>query len=420
MIYDYRDQVKAILQTVDGDNQASLLTGAVAIKSICETALATMQAAPIGELASEPKEESDSEQIDNKTEDLKGKLRQVSLKSHYRSALEFFDDIYQQTNCPKRSELSLALGIGRTSLYDFKNRARYRLGIRSIRNIADSLGVSADDLSSRFDDDSLGFLSRNSPKQNVTKGITKQNVSLEKSYASYGELLEDLQKKLFASQAELAAQLGVVQSTISYIVRGKNRPSDKLKSRLANMLNVTLDELESLVGEKPKAKFTLTSHTSNYELIDHYLTEPLGNDEYMVRRRNQLAWLLDQSGRELLALSWGMVRKYHLETGDIVTAKLTELKPKVLRVIHRHLGLDNFKLLRNCTVEKGFSQNEWSIVNGTHDNVYTSLNKVNPAVSKYTVPRNLITKLGISSQSKVDLIWSAQEPSNISIAAVHE
>lgn len=90
MIYDYRDQVKAILQTVDGDNQASLLTGAVAIKSVCETALATMQTAPTGELASESNEKSDSEQIDNKTEDLKGKLRQVSLKSHYRSALEFF------------------------------------------------------------------------------------------------------------------------------------------------------------------------------------------------------------------------------------------------------------------------------------------------------------------------------------------
>ena len=379
-----------------------------------------MQTAPTGELASKSKEEPDSEQIDNKAEDLKGKLRQVSLKSHYRSALEFFEDVYRQTNRPKRSELSLALGIGRTSLYDFKNRSRYRLGIRSIRNIADSLGVSADDLSSRFDDDSLGFLSRNSSKQNAAEDKIKHNVSLEKSYASYGELLEDLQKKLFISQAELAAQLGVVQSTISYIIRGKNEPSDKLKSRLANMLNVTLDELKLLVGEKPKAKFTLTSHTSNYELIDHCLTEPLGSDEYMVRRRNQLAWLLDRSGRELLALSWGMVRKYHLETGDIVTAKLTELNPKVIRVIHRHLGLDNFKLLRNCTVEKGLSQNEWSIVNGTHDNVYTSLNEVNPAVSKYTVPRNLITKLGISSQSKADLIWSAQEPSNISIAAVHE
>lgn len=186
------------------------------------------------------------------------------------------------------------------------------------------------------------------------------------------------------------------------------------------MLNVTLDELELLVGEKPTAKFTLTSHTSNYELIDYCLTEPLESDEYMVRRRNQLAWLLDQSGQELLALSWGMVRKYHLETGDIVTAKLTELKPKILRVIHRHLGLDNFELLRNCKVEKGLNQNEWSVVNGMHNDVYTSLNKVNPAVSKYTVPRNLITKLGISSQSKADLIWSAQEPSNISIAAVHE
>lgn len=102
-----------------------------------------MQTAPTGELASKSKESPDSEQIDNKTEDLKGKLRQVSLKLHYRSALEFFEDVYRQTNRPKRSELSLALGIGRTSLYDFKNRSRYRLGIRSIRNIADSLGPNA-------------------------------------------------------------------------------------------------------------------------------------------------------------------------------------------------------------------------------------------------------------------------------------
>ncbi len=429
MIYDYRDQVKAILQTVNGDDQASLLTGAVAIKSVCETALATMQQVP------EPKDNSRAEaeplevaeddkpvefegfpQMIASVNKVKRRLKQVTLEPHYQNDQQFLRDVYRKTGQPAYKHLSLALGLGSATLANFFKRPNPKLQDDTIVKIANVLGITADDLTKR-----------------LRRNKSLKSIVLKNSYKTYSELFNDILAKSGYTQRDLALEMDIAENTVNTIVNGVNQLSrTKTRVQIANALGLTAYEFDLLVneGSKPKLKpkpketpepsFALTSHTSNFELIDRFLDEPLEDDEYMVRRDNQLARLIDQSGRELLALSWGMVRKYNLETGDIVTAKLTELKPKVLRVIHRHLGLDNFKLLRSCPVEKGINQNEWDIAGGLYHGECTSLGAVNPSMDQYIVPRELVTKLGIKSESKADLIWQVQEPNNVSIAAVHE
>jgi transcriptional regulator with XRE-family HTH domain len=49
-------------------------------------------------------------------------------------------------------------------------------------------------------------------------------------------------KIVFESQRELAAALGVSESHVSYMLKGKRSPSLKVVTKLAQLLGVSLDE----------------------------------------------------------------------------------------------------------------------------------------------------------------------------------
>lgn len=87
----------------------------------------------------------------------------------------------------------------------------------------------------------------------------------------FGNILRELRKSQGLTQGELAAELGVVFSTISMYERKERLPDIETLINLCNFFNVDANYLLGL-GAKPKNTINLTPHES--KVMSAYRTQP--------------------------------------------------------------------------------------------------------------------------------------------------
>lgn len=444
-MYDYRSAVKYIIENTKNE-QHDLQNSAYAISAICDIILSEETQIPKStidkpEITSEDQNEAPAVDKDTtKTQPTENK------KIAYSKAFcQKIQKIFSVNSDLPAYQILLALHIGnatgnkilkakdniylkRVNLFNIKRTKELKKKIAKEINLPDevilndSIELNNSEAKHALDNNSTLNKIRAGNKISAGKKISTSepvtdftNTKL-KQYASFGAMTKAIRQQHKMTQVEFAKHLPISASRLSQLEHNKISPSIAFVLNLAKLLDVSIADLKSHVGHSKSAsklKFNLYHDTSDKDLIAKTLTKPLPLNVYFARREFNTIKLLNNKGEAVYVNTKPNSQTEKIETGDLVYANIVNKhQAHILKIESRHMGLDNYIIIRNAPVTNRDSH--WI----TFGNDTQKIKNLNPDREYYSISDTFAVNQHINHQSTIDIAWRKQEPWYIVITKV--